>query len=65
MAHSILITDVVELITVNGSQYELDMYSEITGLTRQELMSSASLIETHSAYSEVTQDLTDLSNLPF
>ena len=52
MSHTILLSDVIELITVNGEQYELDIYMEITGLTRDELISTAAHVEEHSVYSE-------------
>ena len=53
MSHTILILDVIELIFLaNGESYELDMYSEVTGISQQELIESADSVEHHTVYEE-------------
>lgn len=53
MSHTILISDVIELIFLaNGESYELDMYSEVTGISQQELIDSADSVEHHTVYEE-------------
>lgn len=52
MSHSIILSDVIELITIGNEQYELEQWSDITGISRQELIDSATTITHHLVYEE-------------
>jgi hypothetical protein len=47
---SLLISDVIELITVDNSQYELDTFADLCGISVDEIISSVPLenVEFHS-----------------
>lgn len=52
LSHTILLSDVVDLITVGDSQYELHEYSDITGISQDDLISSAASVERKTFYSD-------------